>query len=261
MNNKRAGHVAQDIVFWVCFCLLVFGASYWLFKILMPPVEPQEIKPLLAPTGFAAKDVAGNVVAPFEFSSAVLAEPDDFRADIRAAVELIAEHFSYLEHRRKISNLDLGLLEERALALLGDQPTAVSFKEALTVLIAGLCDGHAAIAQKKFVRLGEYRWPFSLVEVEEGVIVDGLNLVAGSSPYVVPPIGPGESDPMDTIQRGDVLIAVAGRPIEDWIEEAQSFVFSSTDAARRRMAIQKLGRFDKVPVREFKFNRPGKGEF
>ncbi len=253
MNNKRKRYSARDFIFLGLFGLLVCSATFWLLKTMTPTPEPVE---LVTETD--------DQSAPFEFSSSVLNEPNDFRADIKAAVELITEHFSYLEYRQENSRLDLVSLEKRAQAILGDQPNAALFNEALTLLVAGLCDGHGFVNHSEFVKPKQFRWPFNLVEVDEGIVVGGLELIKkadGESwgPNILPPTRPGEA-PKDALQIGDVLISVSGRSIEDWIAEAQDYVFASTAPARRRLAIQKLGHFDDMPERQFIFNRPGKGQ-
>ena len=253
MNNKRKKYSARDFIVLGLLGLLTFSTTLWLLKKMKPIAVPVE---LVAETDMQS--------AQFEFSSAVLDEPNDFRADIKAAIELISEHFCYLEYRQEKSKLDLDRLEERVQTVLGDQPNAASFNEALTLLVAGLCDGHGYVSQSEYIKPKPFRWPFNLVEVDEGVVVDGLNLIEkadGESwgPNILPVTKPGEA-PKDALQRGDILISVSGRPIEDWITEAQDYVFASTAPARRRRAIQQLGHFDDMPEREFIFNRPGKGE-
>ena len=59
---------------------------------------------------------------------------------------------------------------QEARAILGDQPDAASLHLALIHLVAGLHDGHAFVMAPEFVSLGKHRWPFTLVDVTEGVM-------------------------------------------------------------------------------------------
>jgi hypothetical protein len=183
--------------------------------------------------------------APVELDASVLAEPNDFVADIRAAAQFARERWAYLEHRRSLSGVDVDELEKEALAMLGEHPSLADFQRAITFFVAGLKDGHAGVITQHYVAPGTYRWPFTLIEVAEGVMVDGVAEDAEAMARAAPP----------AIQRGDLLHAIDGRPIEEWIEEAQRFVPASTDDARRRRAIEYIARWDHAPERTFTFER------
>jgi carboxyl-terminal processing protease len=198
-------------------CLLIAVASYWGTRWVLGKLEP----------------ATGD--QPLEFNPAVLAEANPYLADLMAATQAVGERWSYAEHRREISDLDLVAHEAAAFELLGVEPDAASFHRALNFYIAGLKDGHAFVHIPDSSRPGEYRWPFNLLEVAEGIMVHGV-LKTLTSPV-----------------NGDLLLAVDDRPVNDLIAQAELEVFASTDGARRRQAIRYLPKRDMLAERRFRF--------
>ena len=90
--------------------------------------------------------LAGQV-APQE-KSTTRAAPDAFATDIRALTTFVRERWSYLQHRRKLSGVDIDQLEREALQLLGQARSRRGFLRALTRYVAGLEDGHAWVRLK-----------------------------------------------------------------------------------------------------------------
>lgn len=174
---------------------------------------------------------------PVEYAASILEEPNDFIADIRAAAQLARERWSYAEHRRSLDGVDLDANEAKALAMLGEEPTPESFYRAITFFVAGLHDGHAGVISGAPISLGSHRWPFTLTEVKEGVMVNGL------------------AEGVEGLVRGDLIQAIDDRPIDAWIQDAEHRVYSSTDSARRRRAIAELTRWDQVESHRFRIQK------
>ena len=168
------------------------------------------------------------------YDAGILAEEDVHVADIHAAVQLIQERWSYLDHRTEISGLDLQALEAEALALLEQgEDHEVGFKTAMARLIAGLHDGHAFVQFSDKDLPGDFRWPFHLMEVEEGMMISSV------------------AEGITEVSPGDILLSVDGRDLEAWITEKEDFVFASTPTSRRLAAIEHLTRWDQVAERTF----------
>ena len=243
LRNLRLGRLCGGtgfLAYFITYQLLALRPQ----KPLEPPPEPQDT----------------TQEAKFTFSPSTLEEPNDYRADLQAGVELVREHWSYLAYREEHSDLDLSALSESAFAILGEEPTENSFVKALTSLIASLQDGHGGVFLKKYVRPTEYRWPFSLIEVQEGLMIDGFSLADGLDPKLLG-IEATHRSVHHSLQRGDLLLSIEEEPIEAFIEEAARFVFASTDGARRRKAITRMARYDEDSRRTFHFQRPGHGSF
>ncbi len=178
----------------------------------------------------------GGDIGPMEFAADILAEEDDYVADIRAAAQFARERWSYAEHRAEISGLDLDAAEAEGLRRLGDTPDEAAFMAALTWFVSQMEDGHSWIKFPNHQLPGPRRWPFALVEVAEGVMVRAVE--------------EGTARPVP----GDILLAVDGVDVEEWIAAREDRVFASTDGSRRRQAIRHLAGWDEeVPTRRFRF--------
>ncbi|MFT7668033.1 MAG: hypothetical protein ACI8X5_000719 [Planctomycetota bacterium] len=144
--------------------------------------------------------------------------------DFRHLSWLLREKWSWLEMREN-QGLSLDALEEEALALSKAELGERGFLRGLTRYISGISDGHGS-AGLADVDLGEeLKWPFTLIEVEEGVMVDGIGPTLFKS---------------EALKRGDLILAVDGRTIDEVIHDAERFVFASTPGSRRRKAIYLL---------------------
>jgi hypothetical protein len=174
---------------------------------------------------------------PVELEATILNEPNDYIADIRAAAQMARERWSYAEHRRALDGVELDANEAKALAMLGEEPTAASFYQAIMYFVAGLHDGHAGVISGVPTSSGRNRWPFSLTEVSEGIMVNGL------------------AEGVENVVRGDLILAVDERPIDDWIRDAEHRVYSSTDSSRRRRAITELARWDDAEAHRFRIQK------
>ncbi|MHC4957830.1 MAG: S41 family peptidase [Planctomycetota bacterium] len=144
--------------------------------------------------------------------------------DIRHLTWLVREKWSWLE-MRTAQGLDLDALEAEALAAVAREPGDRGFLRALRRYVSGLRDGHANIEFDGVDLREARRWPFSLVEVREGVVVDGIAPVTFK---------------LKALQRGDLVLAVDDVPIDQVIAARERFVSASTPGARRRKAIWDL---------------------
>lgn len=145
--------------------------------------------------------------------------------DVRHLGWLLREHWSWREMREK-EGVDLDRLERTALESAERAESDREFLRVLRRFVAGIKDGHAHVTLDGENGREARRWPFTVIEVDEGIVVDGF------SP---------ESFRNKTFVRGETILAVDGRNIEDHIREQELETFASTDAARRWRAIRDLG--------------------
>lgn len=194
---------------------------------------------------FHDEDSGGAPLVPFEFRGEYLQLEDPYHADLLAAFEVVRARWSYEAYRTEFSGLDLDALESEALAILGDPSTKLSFHHALRHYIGGLKDGHAFVAFPLELFFEGKRWPFSLVEVAEGIMVYGVSEVRIGDAEVVPP----DRRPL----QGDLLISIDDRPVDAWIADTEKLVYASTDPSRRAEAIDHMVRTDTATERTFVF--------
>jgi C-terminal processing protease CtpA/Prc len=144
--------------------------------------------------------------------------------DFRHLTWLLHERWSWLEMRAG-EGLDLGALQAESIATYEEEGGERGFLRGLTRYLSGLSDGHAYVRLEGVDLKEDRQWPFCLIEVEEGIMVDGLcpTLYA-----------------MFVLEIGDLVLSVNGRPIGELIREQERFVFASMPAARRRKAIRDL---------------------
>lgn len=171
-------------------------------------------------------------------------EPDPREQDLTALTELVEAQYSYVDHRRETSALDLAALEAESLEIYRAQPDDRGFLRALQRYAAGLCDGHAGASVPGVSIAPARRWPVSLIHCAEGIMVDGVTADALAAGCL----------------RGDLLLAIDGRDIEDALLDAQRFIVASTDGARRFWAIIRLSSTDAEEV-NLRLQRPGDESF
>lgn len=144
--------------------------------------------------------------------------------DLRYLTWCLRENWSWREMRED-QGLDLDALEAEALAISRNEVGERGFLRGLRRYISGISDGHGGAVLEGVDLLELRRWPFSLIQVEEGVMVDGVDPATFRS---------------KALKRGDLILAIDGQPIEDLIREQERFVIASTPSARRRKAILDL---------------------
>ena len=146
---------------------------------------------------------------------------DPYVDDFRHLTWLLREKWSWLKLREE-QGLDLSSLEAEALALSAAEPGDRGFLRGLTRYVAGLNDGHASVELAGVDLSEERQWPFTLIEVAEGVMVDGIGPAVFAS---------------KALARGDLILAIDDVPIDEVIAAEERFVIASTPTARRRKAI------------------------
>jgi hypothetical protein len=149
-----------------------------------------------------------------------------WRADLDVLEAAILRYWSYVEHRRELSGVDVSaLVAEARAALADDDATAEDFLEAVTRVASGLQDGHSGVSWSGADLTGPRRWPVVLADAPEGVFVKG-------SPFAL------RED--ETLLPGDLLLAVDGMPIEDVLADEQALTIASSPGQRRATALQSL---------------------
>ena len=171
-------------------------------------------------TGIAgARWLRGSAAAPSTAPPEATGDP--YADDLRHLAWLVREKWSWLE-LREAQGLDLDALLDAALVESGEQADARGFLRALRRFVAGLRDGHGHVELEGTDLDEERQWPFSLVEVAEGIMVDGIDPGVFRS---------------KALKRGDLILEVDDEPIDAHIARQEALVFASTDAARRRAAL------------------------
>jgi carboxyl-terminal processing protease len=148
---------------------------------------------------------------------------EDYLADLGELTALVEARWSHLEERRKNDALDLDALRAAAEASVRADPTLAGFERALRRFVAGLHDGHAGVRVPGVSHAAPRRWPVTLVEVQEGVKLDGVWPGAGAG-----------------LARGDLLLAVDGADIQELLRAEERETFASTNGARRRAALARV---------------------
>jgi len=195
MTSNRVGAVA----FWILFVGASMAVGHFVFQVRSTVSEVPSTPPP-SPTG------------------------DPHVDDYRYLTWLLTENWSWLELREE-QGLDLAALEQEAITICEAETGDRGFLRGLTRYMAGILDGHGSVSLEG-VDLEERRqWPFTMVEVEEGLMVDG--------------IGPAIFRTR-AMKCGDLILAIDDRPIDEVIREQERFVIASTAPARRRRAIFEL---------------------
>jgi hypothetical protein len=141
-------------------------------------------------------------------------------ADLTFLGERIRSEASYYEDRTA-SGLDLEAVLGEARAALAGVRAPADFERVLRRVVAAMQDGHAHL-RLDVARPARRRLPFTLADCREGL------MVARVAPDLAGP------------QRGDLLVALAGRPVADWLAEYERVTFGSTPGQRRHQAIGDL---------------------
>jgi hypothetical protein len=147
---------------------------------------------------------------------------DGWRADLGILDDAILRFWSYVDHRRELSGVDVPALVAAERGRLGDDATAEDFLAAVTRVASGLQDGHAAVIWDGATLDGPRRWPVVLADAVEGVFVLGTLPKHQDSGAILP---------------GDVVISIDDLPVEQLVAEREAYVCASSPGQRRAAAI------------------------
>jgi C-terminal processing protease CtpA/Prc len=162
-------------------------------------------------------------------------------ADLRQLARETQAKWAYAEDRRQIGGLDLAVLAEALIARLDGVADDGAFVGLVREFVAALQDGHASVQWAGKERQPFRRWPFTVVDTEQGLVVDTL-LPAWNGTAV-------------GLARGDLLLEVDGVPIAQRIATAERRTNASTAGARRRQALWQVV-YDESDPRRYKVRRP-----
>jgi C-terminal processing protease CtpA/Prc len=179
---------------------------------------------LLAAATIAAQDPAVD---------ALTLTPAQMTEDLRQLAVETAAKWAYAADRKQNGGLDLDAEADARIARLGDVKSDGGFVALVREFVAALRDGHAFVTWSGRERLPFRRWPITVQDVAEGLMVD-----------TVLPTWTGQPA---AFARGDVVLAVDGMPVADLVAAAMRRTNASTDAARRHGALASIVFHDQDP--------------
>ncbi|MEQ1631486.1 MAG: S41 family peptidase [Planctomycetota bacterium] len=150
--------------------------------------------------------------------------------DLDQIAAVVKSDWSYAEDHRRHFAVDVDALLAAAKSELHRVRSADDFARLVRRIGVGLQDGHAYTFVPGQALPPARRLPFRLASTVEGLCV-----------VVVP-----EGSP---VERGDLLVAIEGVPVEERITALARDVFASTKGMRRRAAIDALHRTEHSTVR------------
>lgn len=137
-------------------------------------------------------------------------------ADLAQLEQSVAHDWAYLVQRR----FDVTGTFAQARARLPLEADGATFRAALEEIVAKMGEGHGFVllpCEKRKLR----RWPFSVVDTADGLIVDNVEGTA-------------------QIEVGDRLVAIDGVPVATMIVRAEQRAAASSDRSRRAVALARL---------------------
>jgi C-terminal processing protease CtpA/Prc len=147
-------------------------------------------------------------------------------ADLRQLAQETEARWAYAEDRRQRCGVTPRTLADAAITRLDGVHDAAAFVGLLREFVAGLQDGHAHVKWSGDERLPFRRWPFTVVDTAEGLVIDEV-----LPTWTQKPAG---------VARGDLLLEVDGVAIAQRIATAERRTNASTDGGRRRTALQSV---------------------
>lgn len=161
----------------------------------------------------------GHLYAQEPLTKAQMAE------DVRQLIDVTRSAYAYVAEKKADSDVDLDRILDRAMKQLESVQSNSEFHDVLLEAVAALKDGHCAISPGNVEVYRPFAWPFTLAAVKEGVAVLDVRQELGADAGIV---------------RGDLILQVNGRPIEDWITGSMRKISASSDGARRRFALERM---------------------
>ncbi|HZN41537.1 MAG TPA: S41 family peptidase [Planctomycetota bacterium] len=156
-------------------------------------------------------------------------------ADLRQLANETEAKWAYAEDRRQRSGVTPKTLADTAIARLDGVHDRAAFFGLLHEFVAGLQDGHAYVKWSGDERLPFRRWPFTVIDTAEGLVIDEVLPTWTREPAAV--------------VRGDLLLEVDGVSIAQRIAAAERRTSASTDGGRRRMALHSVWYNETDPAR------------
>ena len=170
--------------------------------------------------------MAGGMPLPLLLALALVPQElsrEAMATDLETLAREVTAQWSYLEDRREHFGVDVQRLVADELTALPESATLEEFAVVLQRLLASFSDGHGHVAFDPPLPEPPRRWPFTLVEIAEGLAVARSPVEGG------PPVGA-------------LWRATDGRPAEELWPAAQELCVASTPGMRRRLALTRLGR-------------------
>jgi len=161
-------------------------------------------------------------------------------ADLRQLVRETQGKWAYAEDRRENGGLDLTALADTLIARLDGVADDGAFVGLVREFVAALQDGHASVQWTGKENHPFRRWPFTVLDTEQGLVVDSLLPAWNGTPVA--------------LLRGDLLLEIDGAPIAQHLAAAERRVNASTAGARRRQALWYVVYGDSDP-RRYKVRR------
>jgi C-terminal processing protease CtpA/Prc len=152
---------------------------------------------------------------------------DSFVADIRHLTQLLTDKWGHRELRESSFGVVITELEREAISKIQEDGTKTAFLDALTVYVSALQDGHASLSWDRIQTDEPNRLPVALAQSSQGVVVCGVSDALAES---------------TDVRRGDLLVAIDGKPIEEVLAEIELRTFASSPDQRRRRALRSLDR-------------------
>ena len=152
---------------------------------------------------------------------------EEMAADLAQLGAAVRAQWAYLDDRREHFGLDLDALLAGKLAALDGVRSRADFADVLRELVAELQDGHGNVA----IECGEPPRRYLLLELAD--CAEGAVVVSADADSA---LGPEARGP----QRGDLLTAIDGRPLEELLDERGRTACASTPGQRRARAFEEL---------------------
>ncbi|MFY9341127.1 MAG: hypothetical protein WAT39_01470, partial [Planctomycetota bacterium] len=148
---------------------------------------------------------------------------DQMAADLRQLADEAATKWAYAEDRRAHAGVDLEQIATRLIARLPAVNDDAAFVGLVREFVAALQDGHAFVQWQGKEAQPFRRWPFTVVDTADGLVIDEVL--------------PAWNDDPVGLTRGDVLLAVDGVVIGDLVAAAERRTNASTSGGRRAAAL------------------------
>ncbi|HEX6810462.1 MAG TPA: S41 family peptidase [Planctomycetota bacterium] len=160
---------------------------------------------------------------------------EQMEADLRQLERETEARWAYAEDRRQRSAVTTKALADAAITRLDAVQDTAGFIGLVREFVAGLQDGHAWVAWSGKEQHAFRRWPFTVVDTTEGLVIDEV-------------LATWTGEPANVV-RGDLLLEVDGVPVAQLVSAAERRAYGSTNGGRRRAALSAVWFHDGDPAR------------